>query len=482
MKPCHLYALAQVKNMRVYAKYYSALTGEKERVYKPHEAKSLEVLIEELLPLGVDIIHLDNFFYGYIIPQIGKEFDILKITNDLVLNVELKSYVQNLNMVKEQLVKNKFYLAHIDKPQLFFTFNSYDKTLYKLDQNNQLQVASLSELAGIIKGISGAICPLIDDLFSVSQFVLSPTESPQRFLNGEYFLTQQQQQIKKKILQSLQTNKVAKIAGSPGTGKTLLLYELATTLAKNNKVCFLQPGEVLQSQKLIQNAYPNLVFVQLTTELPDLTVYDYVLSDENEIYPDKIYNSLIYQLKNLGVQSILTFEKSDIPVVGEKLKSSVRMSKIRGGVYALSGKIRVNHQIHHFICALFDKEFATNPSFNFESVEIYYSCSKKQTNKFVHYLNQKNFNNILATYDFTCKCEKERNAIPLKVAFGKEYDKVSVVIPNTFFYNQNGKLCDKNTSLFADNLYYAVTRVRKNLCIIIENNSALLDRALTLKS
>ena len=100
----------------------------------------------------------------------------------------------------------------------------------------------------------------------------------------------------------------------------------------------------------------------------------------------------------------------------------------------------------------------------------------------MHYLNQKNFNNILATYDFTCKCEKERNAIPLKVAFGKEYDKVSVVIPNTFFYNQNGKLCDKNTSLFADNLYYAVTRVRKNLCIIIENNSALLDRALTLKS
>ena len=65
MKPCNLYALAQVKNMRTYAKYYSALTGEKERVYKPHEAKSLEVLIEELLPLGVDIIHLDDFFYGY---------------------------------------------------------------------------------------------------------------------------------------------------------------------------------------------------------------------------------------------------------------------------------------------------------------------------------------------------------------------------------------------------------------------------------
>ena len=469
-----------MKNMRLYGKYYSALTGEKERVYKPHEAKSLEVLVDECLSRNCEIKDFDNFYYGYIIPQIGKEFDILKIGENAVLNIELKSYVADLSLVQEQLIKNRFYLAHIDKPQYFFTFNSYDKKVYRLTSNNKLTPSSLEEVIKVNNNISAPISALIDDLFAVSQFVLSPTEHPEKFINKEYFLTQQQQQIKKSVLENINDNHIIKIAGGPGTGKTLLLYELAVNLAKNSKVCFLQPGAILQSQKLIQNAFSNLTFIQLEESIPNLHDYDYILSDESERYPLSTYNQLIYLLKQSKQKCILTFEKSDIPIVGERLQSSIRMAKIRGNLYTLSGKVRINNQINKFICALFDNNSNTFIK-DLKGVEIYQSTSKKESTRLVNYLNQKGYKNILSTKNACHKCDKERDSIPLNIAYGKEYDNVTVVINNDFFYNNKGILSQKQTNAFADDLYCAVTRVRKNLCLIIENNLPILERALNLK-
>ena len=50
-----------MKNMRLYGKYYASLTGEEERTYKPHEANSLAVLVEELVKSGLCVNDLTGF-------------------------------------------------------------------------------------------------------------------------------------------------------------------------------------------------------------------------------------------------------------------------------------------------------------------------------------------------------------------------------------------------------------------------------------
>ena len=55
---------------------------------------------------------MDGFFFGYKIPQIGKEFDLLKITDNACLNIELKSQDVSESKIQEQLKKNEYYLSH----------------------------------------------------------------------------------------------------------------------------------------------------------------------------------------------------------------------------------------------------------------------------------------------------------------------------------------------------------------------------------
>lgn len=55
-------------------------------------------------------------FYGFSIPQISKEFDLLKIfENDVVVNIELKSNDIAMDKIEYQLRKNRYYLSHLKK-------------------------------------------------------------------------------------------------------------------------------------------------------------------------------------------------------------------------------------------------------------------------------------------------------------------------------------------------------------------------------
>lgn len=53
--------------------------------------KSLNSFVEAVLTVNKDIDILDGFFCGFSIPQISKEFDLLKIyKKDYVVNIELE--------------------------------------------------------------------------------------------------------------------------------------------------------------------------------------------------------------------------------------------------------------------------------------------------------------------------------------------------------------------------------------------------------
>ncbi|WP_299095740.1 hypothetical protein [uncultured Metabacillus sp.] len=72
--------------------------------------------------LNVEDRHLGYFYVGYKIPQIDKEFDLLRFGENYILNVEIKSILKEED-ARKQLVKNKYYLSSVGKklklPELF---------------------------------------------------------------------------------------------------------------------------------------------------------------------------------------------------------------------------------------------------------------------------------------------------------------------------------------------------------------------------
>ena len=80
---------------------------------KCQERESLYRLVNLLLEHGADIDEFGGFTVSYSIPQIGKEFDLLKIGMESVLNIELKSEPVGQDKIASQLKRNKYYLRHL---------------------------------------------------------------------------------------------------------------------------------------------------------------------------------------------------------------------------------------------------------------------------------------------------------------------------------------------------------------------------------
>nr|WP_315396337.1 hypothetical protein [uncultured Duganella sp.] len=77
-----------------------------------------------------------------------------------------------------------------------------------------------------------------DSLFDPSDYLVSPFNSTAKFLAGKYFLTLQQAEIKNKTTDSFNSLKAAKfisIIGGAGTGKTLLIFDIAKHLIASKK-------------------------------------------------------------------------------------------------------------------------------------------------------------------------------------------------------------------------------------------------------
>ncbi len=90
---------------------------------KSEELNDLQALTEILYEEASSQIIFDDYYVGYKIPQIGKEFDLLRIGNKCVVNVELKSNCSE-EKIKKQLARNKYYLSYIANNLYNFTFVS----------------------------------------------------------------------------------------------------------------------------------------------------------------------------------------------------------------------------------------------------------------------------------------------------------------------------------------------------------------------
>ena len=83
-----------------YKEYYSI------DIKRTKELGCLSGMINEIKTINQNIEIFDRFFIGFKIPQIGKEFDLLRFDDDSIINIELKTE-NTKEKIKEQLEKNK---------------------------------------------------------------------------------------------------------------------------------------------------------------------------------------------------------------------------------------------------------------------------------------------------------------------------------------------------------------------------------------
>ena len=74
------------------------------------ELDSMKAFVREL-ETHMDEVYALWFFYSFQIPRLGKEFDLLQIREDQIVNVELKSGAVSDEALRKQLIQNRYYLA-----------------------------------------------------------------------------------------------------------------------------------------------------------------------------------------------------------------------------------------------------------------------------------------------------------------------------------------------------------------------------------
>ncbi len=279
---------------------------------KLSEITDLESLAEKMKLSTPGHQVYNSYYVGFEINQIGKEFDLLRIGKSTVINIELKR--ENTGeRIKKQLIKNRYYLQALEKEIFSFTYVSESETLYYLDDNEILTEVGIEFLLDTINDQEIQNIDDIHSLFDPTIFLVSPFNSTERFLENEYFLTNHQEQIKNELLRklSIPNNKFFSLEGAAGTGKTLLVYDLAKSLEENGKeVAIIHCGYLNTGQhKLIEN-HSWKVF-QIKDYRNALNEdYDLIIIDEvQRIYKNQ-FNNIIEYINEHPITCIFAYDPS----------------------------------------------------------------------------------------------------------------------------------------------------------------------------
>ena len=236
MKAISIYTITRNQNTEYLQKLERQLSGRDVFLkIREWELDSMKALVSEL-ERHMQAVYALRFFYSFQIPRLGKEFDLLQIKEEQILNLELKSGQVSDEAIRKQLIQNRYYLAALGKPIRSYTYISSQNRLVRLTNHDRIVEADWEQLCRDLQQESADYPGDIEDLFQAELYLISPLTEPGRFLKKEYFLTYQQRDIERQILKKIRADRTGYFwfTGLPGTGKTLLLYDIAMKLSGRN--------------------------------------------------------------------------------------------------------------------------------------------------------------------------------------------------------------------------------------------------------
>ena len=114
------------------------------------ELDSMKAFVREL-ETHMDEVYALWFFYSFQIPRLGKEFDLLQIREDQIVNVELKSGAVSDEALRKQLIQNRYYLAVQGKTIRSYTYISSQNRLVRLTNHDRIVDADWEQLCADLR-------------------------------------------------------------------------------------------------------------------------------------------------------------------------------------------------------------------------------------------------------------------------------------------------------------------------------------------
>lgn len=444
--------------------------------YRHEEICAINSLIREL---GLSYTDYDGFFYSYSIKQLNKEFDLIKISKNFCINIELKSNSPGLEKIKSQLIKNRHYLKLLGKELHLFTFVQNTKSFYSLLENNELVEIDKIEICKCLKGMIEEFVDL-DFVFSLKNILVSPLNNPQRFLGGDYILTDNQRQIKAEIMSCIQNgNQFVGLSGLPGTGKTLLLYDIALELSKKFNVLIFHCGIMCPGHLYINENSKILVRESKELRLKNIKEIDFVFVDESHrIFPSQL-DKIIRYIPKANAKCIFSFDESQRLSYFENNSKTLAIINEKCGqnsIFKLKTKVRTNKEIAFFIVCLRDLS-KCNKRVAFENIKILYEPDNKRSVEIAMETENQGYKYISYTPSTIFHdLHYQKNDTNTHRVIGQEFDGVTMILNHNFFYDGDKLKAKEHPNpdyLYTQLLYQGLTRARERLCLIVQEKSVL---------
>lgn len=487
----NLYELSRVNSLQ--KEYCKAVTHKVDKRFRLYEFEMLKSIVDELLKVGTGIEDFEGFAYSFSIPYISCELDILKIDKDnIAIDIELKSDMVPEEKIAYQLKHNRNYLLAVARLVHSYTIVKTNNTfiIYVLS-GEELKKSSFDDLASTLISVREKKCEDYSELFKPSDCLVSPINTPDRFLEHKYFLTEQQENIKKAILNDLKNKKsILAITGKAGTGKTLLLYDIAMEISKKERVVIIHCGKKSNGQRELESKWENVSFPQIKhIHLLNFEDVDYFFIDEAQRLTDYTYNYLKNNVFENAKGIVISYDSNQ--VLSERERNEDIPKKVEGlltnRVFRLTDKIRTNKQVLSFIKGMIDLKRVDN-DLDYQNITIltannldeaktlisYYERDKAY--RFINCTPSSKNKSILDEFDMYPNSHE---------VIGQEFDNVMIMMDKSFRY-VNGKL-QAGEHPNPNYLYYqliiqAISRARIKLCILVYDNYELLEQLLKIKN
>ena len=468
MRSISIYALTRNQNKDSLSKLERQLSG---REYflkiREWELQSMKALVRQLESHMTKVCSL-RFFYSYQIPKLGKEFDLLQIKDDQIINIELKSGAVSEEAIRKQLMQNRYYLSVLGRSIQSYTYISSQNRLVRLTNHDHIAEADWTELCRLLQKESSDYQGNIDDLFQAELYLISPITEPSRFLKKEYFLTSQQRDIQRQILKKLRISRFGYFCftGLPGTGKTLLLYDIAMKLSRRQQICMIHCGNAGKEWKMLHKRLQRIAFLSdnQLTENTELKHYSVVLVDEAHLLSSEKLQILLTQSE--GEFPVIFSSDSEDAICPEELgvntlKLIENLPEIQ--MFHLTNRIRTNAELSSFIqnmLHLTDRK-TSKP---YPHVSVVYANNEEEAAALLEdYIHQGYEHEITAVRDIK---------------------RFVIILDERYYYDQNrylrSKYLNKKGRSDVRNLFHWLNQAKEELSIIVRENTYVYETLLTL--
>lgn len=504
MRSISIYTITRNQNISSLSKLERQLS---DREYflkiREWELESMRALVRQL-ELYMQKVYSLRFFYSYQIPRLGKEFDLLQIKDDQIINIELKSGIVSDEAIRKQLIQNRYYLSVLGRAIQSYTYISSQNRLVRLTNHDHIVDTDWNDLCRALQRESKDYQGNIDDLFQAELYLISPITEPARFLKKEYFLTSQQRDIQRQILKKLRTSRSGYFCftGLPGTGKTLLLYDIAMKLSRRQQVCIIHCGNAGKEWKILHERLQRIVFLsdnQLNGNI-QLEHYSAVLVDEAHLLPTEKLQILLKQSES-HFPVIFSSDSEDAICPDELGVNIIKLIETLPEIqmFHLTNRIRTNAELSSFIqnmMHLTDRK-TSKP---YPHVSVVFANNKDEADTLLEdYINQgyqyrppiysmisKTSETEITTGTKTIESGISTNKTTdeIEITAVRDMKRLVIILDGRYYYDENRYLRSKSSNKenwsHVRGLFHQLNQAKEEIAIIVRENTYVYEALLTL--